>query len=237
MLNDIEKDLHANIDLNYKRKTHLKLVRYKDFYGVRTSINRDISLKYFQLIKECDREKVLRLCKKLLESGIHEKKTIAFDWAFRLKDKYIENDYYLFESWLYKYINNYGLCDDLCKHALGEIIYQYPSFMSKFYQWIKEDNFWIRRGALVTLIYLVKKIDVLDISFDICKKLLDDREDLVHKGFGWLLKELSENYEDNVFNFLNEYKERIPRIALRYAIEKMPEEKKQKVLSKKRFVK
>lgn len=233
MLKDIDKDLRANIDFNYKRKTHLKLIRNKDYYGVRTSINRNISLKYFEIIKEWDREKILNLCKELLESGIHEKKTIAFAWAYRLKSKYIESDFYLFESWLYKYVNNYGLCDDLCGHALGEIIHQYSSFIPEFYKWIKEENFWVRRGAPVTLIYLAKRVDVLDISFNICKKLFDDKEDLVQKGFGWLLKELSEKYEDNIFDFLNKYKEIMPRVALRYAIEKMSVEKKQIVLNNK----
>ena len=233
MLKDIDKELRNNIDFNYKRKTHHKLIRYKDYYGVRTSINRNISLKYFEIIKELDRAKILNLCNELLESGIHEKKTIAFDWAFRIKDKYIENDFYLFESWLYKYVNNYGLCDDLCKHALGEIICQHPSFISKLYQWIKEETFWVRRGAPVTLIYLAKRVDILDISFNICKKLFDDKEDLVQKGFGWLLKELSENYGDKVFNFLYKYKEKIPRVAFRYAVEKMPGEKRQILLSNK----
>ncbi len=156
----------------------------------------------------------------LLESGIHEKKTIAFDWAFRIKDKYEEDDFYLFESWLYKYVDNYALCDDFCGHTLGEIIYQYPKFLSKIYKCIKEENFWLQRAAPVTLIYLTKKIDVLEMSFDISKKLFNDNEDLVQKGFGWLLKELSESYEDKVFNFLNIYKNDITRVALRYTTRK-----------------
>lgn len=232
MLNEIDKELRSNIDISFIRKTHLKLIRYKDYYGVRTSINREISLKYFNLIKEWNKDRIFDQCKKLLESEIHEKKTIAFDWAFRLKDKYVKDDFYLFESWLYKYVNSYALCDDFCGHTLGEIIHQYPVFLSRIYNWIKEDNFWLRRAGAVTLIYLTKKLDVLEMSFDICKKLFNDKEDLVQKGFGWLLKELSDFYEYKVFDFLNTYKSVIPRVALRYAIEKMPKDKKKMILNR-----
>jgi len=231
MLNAIEHDLRKNIDFSYVRKTHLKSVRYKDYYGVRMSVNREISQKYYQIIKDWDKDKIFDLCKKLLDSRIHEKKTIAFDWAFRLKDTYEKKDFYLFESWLYTYVSNYGLCDDLCGHPLGEVIRRYPSFVSRIYQWIKENNVWVRRGGPVTLIYLADTTDFLEMSFDVCKKLFKDEEPLVQKGFGWLLKELSQSNEKRIFDFLNTHKKNIPRIALRYAIEKMPKDKRRVILS------
>ena len=52
----------------------------------------------------------------------------------------------------------------------------------------------------------------------------------MQKGFGWLLKELSESYEDEVFDFLNTHKKDIPRVALRYSVEKMSYDKKNMIL-------
>jgi 3-methyladenine DNA glycosylase AlkD len=231
MLDDMDHDLRAHIDPGYVRKTHLNAVRYKDYYGVRMSANREISEKYYQRIKDLDKHGVLALCEKLLDSGIHEKKTIAFDWAFRLKNRYEKKDFYVFESWLYAYVNNYGLCDDLCAHALAEAMRRYPFFRSRIYTWIGEDNLWVRRAGPVTLVHLADMPDLREMCLDVCEKLFDDREPLVQKGFGWLLKELSRFDEKGIFDFLNTHKKHMPRTALRYAIEKMPEKKRQAILS------
>lgn len=231
MLNAIERELREHIDFSYVRKTHLNSVRYKDYYGVRMSANREIAQKYYQNIEAWNMDDLFALCKKLLNSRIHEKKTIAFDWAFRLKDRYEKKDFYVFESWLYTYVNNYGLCDDLCTHALGEAVRRFPSCAERIYQWIKEDNLWVRRAGPVTLIYVAGSPDTFEMSLDVCKKLFRDEEPLVQKGFGWLLKELSQYNENKIFDFLNTHKKYISRIALRYAIEKMPQHKRQVILS------
>ncbi|MBN1798259.1 MAG: DNA alkylation repair protein [Spirochaetales bacterium] len=231
MLNAIERELREHIDFSYVRKTHLNSIRYKDYYGVRMSANREIAQKYYQNIEAGNKDDIFALCKKLLDSRIHEKKTIAFDWAFRLKDRYEKKDFYVFESWLYTYVNNYGLCDDLCTHALGEAVRRFPSCAERIYQWIKEQNIWVRRAGPVTLIYAAGMPGFLEMSLDVCRKLFGDQEPLVHKGFGWLLKELSQSHEKIIFDFLNTHKKNIPRIALRYAIEKMPKHKRQVVLN------
>ena len=58
--------------------------------------------------------------------------------------------------------------------------------------------------------------------FEVADKLLMDQEDLVQKGYGWMLKEASNVYPKEVFRYILQHKQNMPRIALRYAIEKMP---------------
>lgn len=222
ILDQIDEDLRKNIDLTYERKTHLNAERYSDYYGVRTAVNRDISGKYYAAAENLNKDEILRLCEELLKSGIHEKKTVAFDWAFRLRENYTEEDFSLFESWLFRYVNNYGLCDDLCTHALGETLCRFPDKTGRLFEWIKSGNLWVRRAAPVTLIRVCHHRDIAGTAFDISKMLFNDSEPLVHKGFGWLLKELSENHFNEVRSFLTENRAAIPRTALRYAIEKMP---------------
>jgi 3-methyladenine DNA glycosylase AlkD len=60
--------------------------------------------------------------------------------------------------------------------------------------------------------------------------LLLDKEDLVQKGYGWLLKVSSEENEKKVFDYVMKNKGKIPRTALRYAIEKMPKNLKKKAM-------
>lgn len=58
-------------------------------------------------------------------------------------------------------------------------------------------------------------------AFTIADILLRDSDDMVQKGYGWLLKEISNLYPDRVFHYVMKHKETMPRTALRYAIEKL----------------
>ncbi|HOF03559.1 MAG TPA: DNA alkylation repair protein, partial [Atribacterota bacterium] len=68
--------------------------------------------------------------------------------------------------------------------------------------------------------------------FEICDRLLLDQDDMVQKGYGWLLKATSEAYQKEVFDYILKNKEKMPRTALRYAIEKMPEQMRKEAMEK-----
>ena len=68
--------------------------------------------------------------------------------------------------------------------------------------------------------------------FDVAVKLLKDEDDLVQKGYGWALKEASKPHQKEVFNFVMKHRGKMPRTALRYAIELMPKSLKQKAMAK-----
>jgi len=91
----------------------------------------------------------------------------------------------------------------------------------------------LRRGAAVILIPAVKKNKkFLQDVFDVAEILLMDKDDLVQKGYGWLLKEASNKYQKEVFDFVMKRKNWMPRVALRYAIEKMPESMREQAMSR-----
>ena len=75
----------------------------------------------------------------------------------------------------------------------------------------------------MTLILPARKGDFLDDVFEISDLLLLDGDDLVQKGYGWLLKEASKSHQQEVFEYVMRKKAVMPRTALRYAIEKMPQ--------------
>jgi len=82
----------------------------------------------------------------------------------------------------------------------------------------------------VSLIYSVKNRKELIPVLKIAEILLKDKEDLVQKGYGWMLKEASNNFQKEVFDFVIKRKDEMPRTALRYAIEKMPAPLKKKAM-------
>ena len=204
-----------------------------ELYGVATPIVRQLSSEFFQRVKKKPKQEILQLCNKLLRSGLSEEKTIAFDWAFRLRRMYEKSDFRLLESWLMTYVHGWGACDDLCTHALGAFIYQFPEFIQDTREWTRSTNRWIRRASAVCLIYSVRRKVHLREVFETAGALLIDKDVMVQKGYGWMLKEASNHYPKEVFNYVMKYKSEMPRTALRYAIEKLPPEQRTETMKRK----
>ena len=201
-------------------------------YGVATPVVRQLSSKFFQKIKKKPKQEILKLCNELLKSGVSEERIIAFDWAFRLRWKYDKPDFKLLESWLTKHVHGWGACDDLCTHAIGAFIYQFPEFIQNTREWTKSSDRWVRRASAVCLIYSVRRKEQLGEVFATADALLTDPDIMVQKGYGWMLKEASNHYPKEVFNYVMKNKTNMPRTVLRYSIEKLSPEQRIEAMKK-----
>lgn len=204
----------------------------KAHIGIATPLVRKVAFKNFKEVKNLEKKQIFSLCEELLKTNGSSYQDIAFDWAFRIKKQYQKEDFKIFENWLKKYVNTWGSCDDLCTHAFGKFIYQFPEFLLRTKEWAKSQNKWFRRASAVVLIYPLRKGKYLKEAFDTAKILLKDNEDLVQKGYGWMLKEASNLYQKEVFDFVIKSKKLMTRTALRYAIEKLPENLKIKAMAR-----
>lgn len=193
-------------------------------YGVPSPIVRKLSSEFFQKVKKKPKQEILQLCDDLLESGYSEERTIAFDWAFRLRKMYEKSDFQLLEAWLTEHVHGWGACDDLCTHALGAFICQFPEFIQKTREWTRSKNRWVRRASAVCLIYSVRRKEHLGDVLETADALLTDQDIMVQKGYGWMLKEASNHYPKEVFDYVMKNRREMPRTALRYAIEKLSPE-------------
>ncbi len=232
MVKRIENDLKKMVEEDYKEGVQDYFNGEVKNYGVRTGEVRKLAKRYFSEIEDLSKEQILEICEELLDTGISESRTIAFQWAYRIKDRYVKEDHERFEEWLERYVHNWGACDDFCIHAYGELVYQNPELIEKVKGWTESDNMWKRRGAAVMMIYLIRKDGHLDDVFEVADRLFYDEEDLVQKGYGWMLKEASNEYQKEVFQYVMENKDDMPRTSLRYAIEKMPEEMRKRAMEK-----
>ena len=202
------------------------------FYGIKTAIVTKISRKYFDEIKNEKKNEIFRLCEELFQSGYIEESFIACNLSYNLHAQSEEKDFLMFERWIEKYVNNWASCDTLCNHTVGAFIEKFPKYINNLEKWAKSDNYWMRRAAAVSLIIPAKKGKFLKEAFEISNLLIADKEDLVRKGYGWLLKEESRTHQNEVFEYVMENKHKMPRTALRYAIELMPKEFKIKAMQK-----
>lgn len=237
---DIENILEKIIfDLKKLSKNPKNIKDYSKFHkdgkahiGIATPLVRKIAFKNFKEVKNLEKKQIFSLCEKLLKTDGSGYQDIAFDWAFRIRRQYQKEDYKIFESWIKNYVNTWGGCDDLCTHAFGEFIYQFPEFLPQIKKWTKSNDKWFRRASAVVLIYSLRKGKNLKNAFDVAKILSRDKEDLVQKGYSWMLKEASNLHQKEVFDFIVKNKKLMSRTALRYALEKLPEKLKIKARAK-----
>ena len=233
---EVRKELEANAEEKY-RKVNQKYFKEKiSCYGVRTLIVRKIAKKYFKKIKHFDKKEIFALGEELFKNQYNEEATIAIQWIAGISEQFEKQDFKVFEGWLTKYIDNWGKDDDFCLHIVHPIIEKYPELIEKLKSWSHSKNMWLRRASAVSFIttigsFYATKHNLEDI-FEVAENLLDDKEDLVQKGYGWMLKSASVYNQKEVFEFVMKHKSEMPRTALRYAIEKMPEKLKKQAMIK-----
>lgn len=202
------------------------------FLGVKAASVKKIAQKYQRTIKGRAKQDIFALCENLLQSGYGEEAFIAFEWAYSMRKSFQPGDFQIFESWLRKYVDNWAKCDTLCNHTIGAFIEKYPGFVENLKGWARSENRWLKRASAVTLILPARNGDFLKDVLEISDILLKDKDDLVQKGYGWMLKEASRKHREEVFEYIMRRKAEMPRTALRYAIEKMPEDLRRRAMER-----
>ncbi|MET0466675.1 MAG: DNA alkylation repair protein [Chitinophagaceae bacterium] len=201
-------------------------------YGIKVPIVRSLARDAFREIKPVGREKIFGMCDKLFASGFIEEAQIACEWTFSLRRHYEKHDLKQFKYWIETYINNWATCDNFCNNTVGSFLLMYPEFVPQLKKWAVAKNRWMQRASAVSLILPARDGQFLEESFAISDILLKSEDDLVQKGYGWLLKSQSKTHPEEVLQFIDERKAIMPRTALRYAIEHFSIPQKKKLMTK-----
>jgi 3-methyladenine DNA glycosylase AlkD len=201
-------------------------------YGIKTATVGKIGKEFFKEIKDKDKKNIFSLCEKLWQAGHLEETFIACNWSYNLWQQYEKKDFIIFEKWVKQYINNWASCDTFCNHTIGKFIELFPDYINELKKWTKSKNRWVKRAGAVSLIIPARKGQFLKDIFEIADNLLVDPDDMVQKGYGWMLKAASQAHQQEVFAYVMKNKAIMPRTALRYAIEKMPSELKKQAMAK-----
>jgi 3-methyladenine DNA glycosylase AlkD len=191
-----------------------------------------IAKKYWKEVRSREKEEIFSLCEELYRSGYLEESFIVSTWAHALSDRLETGDITVFEHWIDTWITNWAACDGFCNHAVGDFMVKYPDQIAVLKRWATSQNRWMRRAACVSLIVPAKHGKFLPEVFALADLVLTDPDDMVQKGYGWLLKEASRKHTSQVFKYVMQNKAVMPRTALRYAIELMPKELKAEAMKK-----
>ena len=120
-----------------------------------------------------------------------------------------------------RYINNWDLVDASSPNIIGA--YLFDKDRSLLYKLVKSKKLWERRISIVSTFYFIRKNDFSD-TLKISELLLEDKHDLIHKAVGWMLREVGKRDEVVLHNFLKKHAHVMPRTALRYSIERLPDD-------------
>jgi 3-methyladenine DNA glycosylase AlkD len=226
IIENIREELLRNIDEKTEATSQHFFKEKIKVYGVKTPLVNKIGKEFFTHIRSLTKSEIFDLCDRLWQSGYIEESIIACNWSYFLHKDYEADDFEVFEQWIADYVNNWASCDTLCNHTVGTFIEMYPGYLKNLKDFTRSDNRWMRRASAVTLIIPARKGKFLNDILEIADRLLLDKDDLVQKGYGWMLKAASEAHQKVIFDYVVRNKAVMPRIALRYAIEKMPAEMK-----------
>jgi predicted GIY-YIG superfamily endonuclease/3-methyladenine DNA glycosylase AlkD len=171
----------------------------------------------------------------ILGSKLHEERLFAVLMLVKLyKAGNTAQKKQIFQTYLAnrKFINNWDLVDSSAQYIVGDYLANKPK---KILQDLAlSDSLWDRRIAIIATFHEIR-LGQSQLTFTIAKILLGDKEDLIHKAMGWMLREVGKNCgQAKECEFLDQYLSQMSRTTLRYAIERFEEADRQNIL-KERF--
>jgi len=170
----------------------------------------------------------------LLKNRVHEFRLLAllimvkqYASAQTVGERKILFDFYCKNL---RHVNNWDLVDLSAPNILGNWLADKPKAL--LYRLAGSTSLWERRVAIVGTYAFIKHHQFSE-TCKIAERLLDDPHDLIHKAVGWMLREVGKRDSAVLEKFLRRYALRMPRTMLRYAIERLPEPKRQFYLKQK----
>ncbi len=192
------------------------------FLGIRVPVLRKIAKKFRRIS--------LAEVSKLLESKFHEERLLSILMLVNLFKSGDEDDQELiYELYLdkTKFINNWDLVDISAGNIVGAYLYEKDRV--PLYRLVKSQNLWERRISIISTFHFIRNYD-FDDTLKIAEILFTDKEDLIHKAVGWMLREVGKRVIEIEEEFLEEHYLKMPRTMLRYAIERFPETRRKMYL-------
>ncbi len=200
--------------------------------GISAPTMRELAGKiYEQAKKTWSVEEAVEFCEILLPNPYHEVKALGILVLERFRSDFPKSLFLRIKGWLAKdYCNSWALVDVLCPNSVGALLQKYPELVEKIKIWTASPNRWVRRASIVSFIKLPKKPGHLDAVYQIAARHFGDRDDLIQKANGWLLREAGKADGTRLEKFLLDKGLGIPRTTLRYAIERFDEKRRKKLL-------
>ncbi|MFQ5620525.1 MAG: DNA alkylation repair protein [Candidatus Nanoarchaeia archaeon] len=226
----VKKELKKHIEPKYRKTSYGFFKEEINILGVRVPTARKIGKQLYKEIAHLEKEEVFDLVEQLLKTHIYEHFIVGFEWAYKQKPNYTKRDLKIFKHWIDKYCTNWAAIDDLCTRTMKDFLLKFPNQGKQLLKWTKSKNRWTRRAALSSMVYPSKEKHFLNLALQLSDAVMDDKDDLVNKPQGWMLREAHKAHPKEIEAYVLKNKNNFARVTLRYAIERYPTPLKKKAM-------
>ena len=182
------------------------------------------------IIREQNLAFLIRVADQLFRGRVLEEKVFAVFLLESLTDEFGDPEFRLFESWLSR-ITSWADHDGLVHYLISPMVAAKTTRANSVFVWARSPNRWHRRAACVALIRSARRKMLLSQIKRLTKILIHDKDDMVQKGLGWLLRETAKYNAPAVIPFLHQIKPRAPRLVLRTACETLSTSQRKSILA------
>jgi 3-methyladenine DNA glycosylase AlkD len=185
-----------------------------------------------ELRKEHGLDFLIDVADQLFSGSVLEEKVAAVFLLEKLDSEFRDREFKLFDSWVDR-ISSWADHDALVHSLIGPMIASKPARVKIVFRWAKSSNRWRRRAACVALIRGARTQMFFPAIRKLSDSLLGDKDDMVQKGLGWLLRETAKFNATRTVPYLMKVRGRAPRLVLRTACETLPAPVRKEILARK----
>ncbi len=189
-----------------------------DFLGVKVPLVRKQAKAWLKEHGEVERADLIALTEELWDRRVHELRSFATDLSIFALDQWTKSDLPRFERWL-REARTWAHVDHISVRLIGGMLQREPEIAKSLDRWARDEDFWIRRAAMLTLL-----LELRTGSGDwqrfagYADSMLEEREFFIRKAIGWILREVSKKRPELTYRFVRERIDRISGLTLREAI-------------------
>lgn len=183
-----------------------------------------------EILREHDFSFLVKVADQLFSGSVLEEKVAAIFLLEKLEVEFGDREFKLFEAWLDR-IGSWADHDGLVHYLIAPMVVARPARTKAVFRWTKSKDRWHRRAACVALIRGARQKMFFPETVRLSDSLLNDEDDMVQKGLGWLLRETAKFDPKRTVSYLMKIRARAPRLVLRTACETLPAGMKKKVLA------
>jgi 3-methyladenine DNA glycosylase AlkD len=202
--------------------------------GWRTNELRKLAVRFRrQMVADDDMAFAIQVCDKLFTGRVLEEKIFAVLMLEGQTEEFGAREFKVFERWLER-VSSWADHDALVHNLIGPMILVEPGRTKAVFRWARSRNRWQRRAAAVALIHSARKRTGFEQITKISNALLQDKDDMVQKGVGWLLREAAKADPERTVPYLLAIRGTASRLVLRTACEKLTAAERTTILGTKK---
>lgn len=201
-----------------------------EFIGVDATGMRAVTRQFLREWGRLDHDALVALAEALWERPIHERRAIAIDLLDRHRRLLGPEDVPLLER-LLRDSHTWAYVDALAGHVVGDLVERDPSLTSTLDRWAADEDFWIRRSAMLALLRSLRRGEGDFERFAAyADAMLEEREFFIRKAIGWVLREVSKSRPGLVYQWLAPRTHRTSGVTIREAVKYLPPEQRETLM-------